>query len=292
MHVIFGKEFQMKLPLSYYQNRTSHRLLIPEAENGTLSCGFLFKPDHSYSDTELTFQHYGALLLLDGTGSYSDHNGNRYRLSPGAFIQRIPGLTHNTLVQSSGNWLEFFVCFGKESYETLLHLGLISDVPVIFPGLNPQILEKCVYLLECFENASEEQTPYLYHMSQNFVTDMFYASKKYILNDAERESMAKACELLCRLHPMKKGTEVAQELCLPYELFRKKFKTLYGISPNAYQMQFRINFSKRLLLETRKTIGEIALDCRFSDGFAYSKAFKKRCGVSPLEFRLYHSVTR
>ena len=282
----------MKIPQSYYQNRTSHRLLIPDAENGTLSCGFLFKPDHSYSDTDLTFQYYCALLLLDGSGSYSDCNGNRCRLSPGAFIQRIPGLRHNTFVQSSGNWLEFFVCFGKETYETLLHLGLISDLPVIFPGLTPQILEKCVYLLECFENASQEQVPYLYHMSQNFVTDLFYASKRYILNSAEQESMAKACDLLCRLEPMKNGTEVANELGLPYEQFRKKFKALYGISPASYQMQFRINYSKRLLLETRKTIGDIALECRFSDGFAYSKAFKKRCGVSPLEFRLSHSITR
>lgn len=282
----------MEIPQSYYQNRTSHRLLVPDADNGILSCGFLFKPDHSYSDTDLTFQHYGALLLLNGSGSYSDCMGNRYRLSPGAFIQRIPGLTHNTLVQSSGDWLEFFVCFGKETYETLRHLRLISDIPVIFPGLTPQILEKCVYLLECFENATQEQTPYLYHMCQNFVTDMFYASKKYILNDTEQQLMAKACELLCQFYPLKTGMEVSNELGMPYEVFRKKFKSLYGISPTAYQMQFRINFSKRLLLETKKSIGDIALECEFSDGFAYSKAFKKRCGVSPLEFRHYHSMTR
>lgn len=92
--------------------------------------------------------------------------------------------------------------------------------------------------------------------------------------------------MLCE-NPEKKitGQMVANRLDMGYESFRKKFKSLYHISPNAYQLNYRINYAKTLLSDERKTLEEIAVLCGFSDGFAFSKAFKKRCGISPEQFR-------
>lgn len=81
------------------------------------------------------------------------------------------------------------------------------------------------------------------------------------------------------------GRMVADRLHIGYESFRKKFKSLYHISPNAYRLNYRINYAKALLSDEHKTLEEIAALCGFSDGFAFSKAFKKRCGISTEQFR-------
>lgn len=279
----------MRIPKSLYVNDTVHRSLTNDSVNGTLSCGFLVKPNSGYTERDLIFKNYGALILLDGSGTYSDAAGYQFTLNPGAYVQRLPGRPHTTIVNSTGNWLEFFVCFGKSTYETLLSLNLITDTPVIFPGTDPQILTKCIYLLECFKKLPDEQLPMLYTYAQNWVMDMYSSSKYNGLDYTGHENMKKACDLLYQMTPeFFTGAEIAEQIHMNYESFRKKFKFIYGISPLSYQLNYRINYAKSLLLDTTKSVNEIALICHFADAFAFSKAFKNRCKISPNDFRKNH----
>ena len=104
--------------------------------------------------------------------------------------------------------------------------------------------------------------------------------------------MELASRYLCDISNLYTPAEVAEMVNIPYENFRKKFKTYYGLSPSAFQMRFRINYAKKCLLETRRKINEIGEICGFADAFCFSKAFKKQCGISPQEFRkLYAFAT-
>lgn len=282
----------MRIPPSLYVNDTIHRNLSSNVENGTLSCGFLHKPNASYTDKDLIFEHYGAFILLDGTGHYSDSSGHNSLLTPGSYVQRLPGTPHTTIVNPTGNWLEFFVCLGKETYETLLNLHLVTDSPVIFPGISPLLLQKCIYLLDCFKKAPIEQTSQLYTHALKWVIDIYSMAQYQPLDDKAHLQMVRACEYLCQISPgLFTGEEVASHLNISYETFRKKFRATYGISPTAYQLDYRINYSKQLLLNTNKSLNEISLICHFSDAFAFSKLFKKKCGISPQKFRQNHLFT-
>lgn len=274
-----------------YQNETVHRNLTHNAEDGVLSCGFLWKPKASDSQRKIILQHYGAFLLLDGLGHYKDSQGHEYDLMPGAYVQRLPGRVHTTLVEPNGRWLEFFVCFGKKTYDTLKNLGIISDTPVIYPGISPETFQMCQYLMELFRHSKEAQSLTLYFAAQEFAADMFrYArSKGAAIDSREAAVIRRAQEMLCNnKEGFMNARQVAAENGVPYERFRKNFKAVCGVSPGEYQLDSRINYSKTLLLDTSKNLNEIALLCGFSDNFAYSKAFKKRTGLPPSVFRNKH----
>lgn len=280
---------EMKIPERLYRNQTMHYSITHSPQDGVLSCGFLHKPNAGFSQSGLVFEHYGAFLLLDGSGSYTDSEGYEYDLEPGAYIQRLPGRKHTTMVNPDGKWLEFFVCFGKKTYENLRDLKLISDTPVIYPGLTPHTFQKCNYLMECFRKLPEEQLSVLYLYSQEFAIEMFRSARNSYVDGREVAKMQKAEELLCQRKPcFLNAREVSDCISMSYDRFRKKFKDMYGISPGAYQIDSRINYSKTLLLDTGKNLNEIALLCNFADGFSYSKAFKKHCNISPQEFRKNH----
>lgn len=280
---------EMKIPERLCRNQTMHYNITHSPQDGVLSCGFLHKPNAGFSQSGLVFEHYGAFLLLDGSGSYTDSEGYEYDLEPGAYIQRLPGRKHTTMVNPDGKWLEFFVCFGKKTYENLRDLKLISDTPVIYPGLTPHTFQKCNYLMECFRKLPEEQLSVLYLYSQEFAIEMFRSVRNSYVDGREFAKMQKAEELLCQRKPRFLNVrEVSDCIGMSYDRFRKKFKDMYGISPGAYQIDSRINYSKTLLLDTGKNLNEIALLCNFADGFSYSKAFKKHCNISPQEFRKNH----
>lgn len=279
----------MHIDKKYYCNDTIHRSITNSTKQGTLSCGFLFKPNSSYTEKNLIFEHYGALYLLNGSGTYIDQNGQSWPLYPGCYVQRLPEVAHTTIVDPTGDWLEFFVCFGSNTYNTLLDLNLVTDSPVIYPTLTKALFEKCLYLLNCFKKFSDDKIPTLYLFTQELVTYFFSTAKVQHMSSKNHILMKKACELLCQMSPsILSPLEVSTLLNIGYESFRKRFKSTYLVSPTTYQLNHRINYSKTLLLDTQKSINEIALLCNFSDAFSYSKAFKHRCGLSPNLFRKNH----
>ena len=67
--------------------------------------------------------------------------------------------------------------------------------------------------------------------------------------------------------------------------FSHIFSEITGTTPVKYQNSIRLKISAEMLLSTKNTISEIAINCGFSDPLYYSKLFKREYGVSPTEYR-------
>lgn len=273
----------MEIPRAYFSNATVHRSLSPSPEDGILSCGFLVKPTARDTDRDLVFSYYGGFLLLSGGGEYQDAAHPSIPLRPGCFVQRLPGVPHSTIVRPTGDWLEFFVCIGREVFESMANLGLLSREPVLFPGLTEHLCGQCGGLLEQFQAAPDGESAALFLSAQKFLLDVAEASRNIRLG-AMQGPMTRAAEILCG-PDFPSPAETAEQLGMGYETFRKQFRQAYQCPPAAYQMRHRLNLAKQLLLDSTKSIQEIAFLCRFSDAFAFSKAFRQRFGLSPSRFR-------
>ena len=70
-----------------------------------------------------------------------------------------------------------------------------------------------------------------------------------------------------------------------YDYFRHIFKQRFGISPQDYLIEVRLENAKRLLKGTRLTCTEIAYNCGFSSGAQMSLLFKRKFGASPLAYK-------
>ena len=63
------------------------------------------------------------------------------------------------------------------------------------------------------------------------------------------------------------------------------FQKVYGIPPHEYLTEYRLSIAKDLLTNTPLSVTEIAAQTGFRDIYAFSRRFRDRCGMSPLEFR-------
>jgi AraC-like DNA-binding protein/mannose-6-phosphate isomerase-like protein (cupin superfamily) len=67
--------------------------------------------------------------------------------------------------------------------------------------------------------------------------------------------------------------------------FQRIFKEATGLSPNDYLLDLRIQHASKLLTETDSAIYSVSDQVGIADWFYFSKAFKKKFGVSPLNYR-------
>lgn len=79
---------------------------------------------------------------------------------------------------------------------------------------------------------------------------------------------------------------IASRLCITSQQLRRKLTALTGQSGAAYITNFRLEFAKNLLLQDLQlSINEVALRCGFEESGNFSRAFKNKVGLSPLQFR-------
>ena len=78
---------------------------------------------------------------------------------------------------------------------------------------------------------------------------------------------------------------LAEKCSMSEKNFRRIFSSVYKKTPYAFLQEFRINKAEILLLNTSKTVTEIAFCCGFSDVYSFSHSFKRHTGLSPIEYR-------
>jgi AraC-like DNA-binding protein len=78
---------------------------------------------------------------------------------------------------------------------------------------------------------------------------------------------------------------LASALGMSYTQFRALFKREAGLSPRQYQIDIRINKAKELLRHTDRSVCELADSLGFASVHYFSRLFKLKVGVSPLDWR-------
>lgn len=101
----------------------------------------------------------------------------------------------------------------------------------------------------------------------------------------ENSAVDRACQYLQDCHELNVSLdELAKIAGLSPFYFTKVFTRHTGIPPHAYQLQTRLKKATDLLAAGRPII-EVALDTGFYDQSHFQKAFKKKFGINPGEYR-------
>ncbi len=274
-----------QLPEQFFKNETVHRIIGNDEQNGVLSCGFLHKKTDSF--TSFLFEYYGALLLLSGEGVHIDSEGKEHKLYPGCFLQRIPGKPHSTFINPDGNWVEFFICFGRDLYEALVKINILEGTQdVLYPGVNYALLDMFVNLLQHLKHSPADQLSLVLAEAQKIIFIIYNMHQRNMSTDENLEIVQQACIILQHdLDERQSIPELCKKLGVGYEKFRKLFKDIIGMSPAEYRIQSRMNAAKARLIESNHSVKHVALELGFTDTFTFSKQFKKSVGISPTEFK-------
>lgn len=83
---------------------------------------------------------------------------------------------------------------------------------------------------------------------------------------------------------------LAETACVSEATLHRLFKRATGLSPHHYVRRARLYQAANQLLESERSIGEIAACYGYADAFSFSKSFKKQFGESPSTFRTLSTI--
>lgn len=80
--------------------------------------------------------------------------------------------------------------------------------------------------------------------------------------------------------------EAAARMNVSYSFFSRLFKSITGEKYSSYAAKVKTDYVKLLLLDTNKTVAEIAEECGFSDPNYLYTLFRRSVGCTPTEYRI------
>jgi AraC-like DNA-binding protein len=106
------------------------------------------------------------------------------------------------------------------------------------------------------------------------------------MNEFEAEQIRSVPGILTeRLDMPPSIQELARELSMSATKLKRGFKKIFGKPIYAYHYSVCMERAAIMLLDTNKSVSEIAMDSGYSTIGNFSSAFKKHYGVSPVQFR-------
>ena len=244
-------------------------------------------------------QAYEIYYLLSGSRRMF-YNDSIYILDRGDLAFIPPNTIHRTLHTNDRTHERIVVTFGPEAMPGLTPAAqtpefgrLFAADPVLhLAGANRDYVEERLSrLLSEYEQPDEFSALSIRSVLQELLVFLIrykrYKNEERVqeINTADR-LMQKAARYI-RGHYMDNVSleSVAAFVGLSPCYFSKKFKSATGFGYREYLLTVRVREACAMLLETDKSITEIALDCGFSDSNYFGDVFKREKGVSPLKYR-------
>ena len=233
-------------------------------------------------DKMRTFGRYALVYLLDGSGQMKWGRQAPESIRAGDLLFVYPEIPHAYGPRPGEHWTEFFVVFEGPVFDLWRKAGSLQPQ---WPIQHLPQIKRWLPRLEAVVARGPSATPtgMLRRVCrlQQFLSDI---AKEPAPEAVTHAWLAKAQQRLLDT-PNAEAAQVARELGLSYETFRKEFARETGLPPARYQLRRRIDQARRLITERHLTNKEIAEALGFYDEFHFSRRFREATGQSTRAFR-------
>lgn len=229
--------------------------------------------------------------IVEGRG-YLNVDGENYAATKGDVYILRKKTTHTYWSDAKSPWVKIFFNIRGSLAEKILEeykLGTKGKVVLNGEGLEDdfremleRVSDNTITQAERFDGAAVDFLKIIIKLA-NF--ERMRGNLKGDLMSVEDE-MNKLIEYIT-MNPKRivSNQELGDVIFRSKDYVIKRFFANFGVTPYEYQIQQKIFSAKNLLGHTKMSVKEIAASLGYDDQHYFSYMFKKRCGLSPTQYR-------
>lgn len=239
--------------------------------------------------------YYKILVMLKGQATI--HIGkNKYFTKGGDCVLFAPGSLYHAEI-SDDNGCQFgainFRLNSPVDEKQFQQLMGIEDVAIFQQLASASVTVSMVNIFEnCFaENEGHYMQVLL--LLKRLIGTIFYLGHPVNAETEEKKSRNSEENVVMMCHRYLIANPAAavtvEELCSVFNLSQsylyKCFSNVLGISTKQFITDTKLDMAAKLLIQTDKSIADIATDTGFNNGYQFSNVFKKKYNISPSVYR-------
>ena len=244
-------------------------------------------PDMNYYIKRESAPCFIIEYIVSGHG-YLEINGEKHKLNPGDSYIIHPGDFCTYYADKNDPYKKYWINFSSDFFFTqMLKAYDINDR--VIRGMNLSRFFEEIFKLEELYTTNDELCIPVSKLILNAMMEIaLYKKNDIVGTDAElaykvRKMLYKSINTRITID------DIAKKLYHSKNDINRQFKKKYNVTPHNYLLNLRIGRAKNMLVNSKKTLAEIANNLCFSSEYHFSNTFKKKVGVSPSEFRKNNS---
>ena len=238
---------------------------------------------------------YQLLYISKGKGSFVSKSYTEQSIEEGNMFLLFPGEWHNYHPENHVGWDEYWIGFNGNAINNRVDNGFFSKQKPIFKvGINNEIVE---LYLQAINIANEQKAGFQQVLAGivNLLLGLAYSlNKNQFLENLQVNNQINKAKMIIveNLFTGIKAEEIAEKINMSYSWFRRIFKDYTGFAPAQYIQELKIQKGKELLTNTSLSVKEIAFKMGFENSEYFFTAFKKKTGMTPIQYREFTQRSR
>ncbi len=255
-------------------------------------------PLHSFGP--FVRNHYLFHYVLSGQGYLdsddSDGMTRKYELGEGDGFLICPGQVTTYSAHKTDPWKYVWLEFdGLRAAEYVESAGLGPSQPVYHPLSGAQgdmVRDSMLYIADHPDASALHLVGHLCLFMDGLIQTS--ATRKELHGGQLRDFyIQEAITFMEKNYPREITVEDVADVCkLNRSYFSKIFKENMGCPPQEFLIRLRLSKAADLMKGTGSSIGSIAAQCGYPNQLHFSRAFRKRYGLSPREWRVQNQIKR
>jgi len=232
---------------------------------------------------------YALVYLTGGSGLFRQQGRPPVSCRKGDLLIVFPEIPHAYGPGPGEFWNEIYVVFGGAIFDLWRSHGLLDPRQPVIRLTGPAARETSREMRGILRSANRASGGP--HGQLDMVCRLQGLLTRVVLQGASSgippavPSWAQAAMDYLAAHPGSPLEEAASASGLSYESFRKKFRTVCGISPAAWRDRQAMQLARKWIYEERLPNKEIAHRLGYCDEFHFSRRFRQITGETPRDVR-------
>lgn len=238
-------------------------------------------------------------FVFSGKGFYSIENGNMYALSAGQMFLIQPGESVTYGSDAIDPWHYAWIGFtGIRADSILKKCGFSAKKPVLAAPDEPEAVMECINnILDCksltFVNDLRREA-WMLMLFSRLIENQDNLNHKHLPesnNYSARTYVELAIEhIKCFYKDGINVSDIADHIGISRAYLNYAFQKELGMSIQKFLIDFRMHKAASLLVSCSDTVKEISMSVGYEDQLTFSKAFKKKFGMSPKNYREHKTI--
>ncbi|MEA1878348.1 MAG: AraC family transcriptional regulator [Bacteroidota bacterium] len=230
---------------------------------------------------------YQLVFITEGEGEFETRD-KQFSIKPGSVMLLRKNEWHRYRPNPETGWTENYIGFnGKLADFFLKEQEILKDLALVNCGNQEVLIDTFHKIFDLVKN----ETPCYQQIASGLVIKLLgyvlagHNHQEFLGTDVE-----KIIQDVCFIIRENATSDFNfEEVSMQYEIssshLRKMFKKYTGKSPHQYYLDIKLINAKEALLNTDKTIKQIAYEMGFVSVHYFSRIFKAKTGKTPSEFR-------